>query len=144
MPHDTPHLPFFVYGSLRRGHLYHGLISDAVRATRPAVLPDAVMYDAGDYPYAILGGGGLVHGELVEVGEEDYPAALKALDRLEEYAGPGHPANDYDRLALTVLPEGDRPVPAWVYITSPAREERVRAMPLVPGGDWASHVTTRS
>lgn len=143
MAPDTAALPLFVYGSLLRGHQYHRMVGGSTLAVRPAVLPGAALYDAGPYPYAVLGGGDQVHGELVYVRPEDYGTVLTALDGLEGFLGPGDPANDYDRLARTVLEDGTRPVSAWVYVAAPAREREVRAMPRVPGGDWAGYVSAR-
>jgi gamma-glutamylcyclotransferase (GGCT)/AIG2-like uncharacterized protein YtfP len=139
MPHDSTTLPFFVYGSLLRGHQYHRLIGGGTLSVRAAVLPEAAMYDAGSYPYVLLGGAGGVRGELVDVRPEEYAGVLGVLDRLEGCLGPGHPANDYDRLARSVVTDSGSSVLAWVYVASPAREREVRAMPRVPGGDWAAY-----
>ena len=99
----------------------------------------AVLYDGPGYPYVVeeVGGGGVVHGDLVTARPEEYPALLTALDLLEEYA-PGDPRSLYERVARQVLRETDgTAVRAWVYVAAPtvATRLRTRGAPI-PSGDW--------
>lgn len=63
----TPRLPFFVYGTLRPGEPNHAVHLHGRTATeKPALLPDALLYDGPGYPYAVEHPGkGPVHGELL-------------------------------------------------------------------------------
>ncbi|MYV92642.1 gamma-glutamylcyclotransferase family protein [Streptomyces sp. SID1034] len=131
-----PPLPLFVYGTLRPGERYHRRFLDGrTRSERPALLTGALLYDGPGYPYA-LPGDGTITGTLIELDPTDHPQLLAALDELEEYAGPGHPRNLYDRLVREALVEG-RPVRSWVYLAAPrlARELLAGGTPI-PGGDW--------
>ncbi|WP_331445776.1 gamma-glutamylcyclotransferase family protein [Streptomyces xanthochromogenes] len=131
-----PPLPLFVYGTLRPGERYHRRFLDGrTRSERPALLTGALLYDGPGYPYA-LPGDGTITGTLIELEPADHPQLLAALDELEEYVGPGHPRNLYDRLVREALVEG-RPVRSWVYLAAPrlARELLASGTPI-PGGDW--------
>ncbi|CAM5393070.1 gamma-glutamylcyclotransferase family protein [Streptomyces xanthochromogenes] len=131
-----PPLPLFVYGTLRPGERYHRRFLDGrTRSERPALLTGALLYDGPGYPYA-LPGDGTITGTLIELDPAAHPQLLAALDELEEYAGPGHPRNLYDRLVREALVEG-RPVRSWVYLAAPrlARELLAGGTPI-PGGDW--------
>ncbi|CAM5413859.1 Gamma-glutamylcyclotransferase OS=Streptomyces tendae OX=1932 GN=F3L20_25825 PE=4 SV=1 [Streptomyces tendae] len=136
---DTARLPFFVYGTLRPGGRNHdALLRGRVRAEEPARLHGAVLYEGPGYPYAVEAGEGTVRGEIVTARPAEYDALLAELDRLEEYA-PGDPRNLYDRVARTVVRDGDgASVRAWVYVAAPAVAGRLRARGRrVEGGDWA-------
>src|SRR3954447_2666671 len=83
-------LPFFVYGTLRRGEPNHGLfLRGRTRSEEPARLPGAALYAGPGYPYAVEEPGATVRGELVTALPQEYGELLGALDRLEEYA-PGN------------------------------------------------------
>ncbi|MFE4579135.1 gamma-glutamylcyclotransferase family protein [Streptomyces chartreusis] len=136
----SPRLPFFVYGTLRPGEPNHDLfLRGRVRAEEPARMEGALLYDGPGYPYVVeeVGGGGVVHGDLVTARPEEYPALLTALDLLEEYA-PGDPRSLYDRVAREVLRETDgTAVRAWVYVAAPAVAARLRARGTpIASGDW--------
>lgn len=99
MPRTDPELPFFVYGTLLPGEPNHDLfLRDRAIAEQPALLPGALLYEGPGYPYAIEGHG-TVRGTLVTAAPAVYAELLVLLDRLEEYAGPGHPRNLYERVA---------------------------------------------
>ncbi|GGO93950.1 gamma-glutamylcyclotransferase family protein [Wenjunlia tyrosinilytica] len=145
-PHAAPaadRVPLFAYGTLMHGHGNHALVESAVESVEPAVLPGAAMYDAGPYPYVLLGAAASVRGELVHLRADIHRTALAALDELEGYIGPKDPANDYERLMCTVLTDDGMNVRALVYVASAAVEPRVRQMPLVPRGDWDAHMAAQ-
>ncbi|PJM99674.1 hypothetical protein CG740_29550 [Streptomyces sp. CB01201] len=131
-----PPLPLFVYGTLRPGERYHRrFLAGRTRSERPALLTGALLYDGPGYPYAIPGDG-TITGTLIGLDPAVHPELLSALDELEEYVGPGHPRNLYDRLVREALVDG-RPVRSWVYLAAPrlARELLAGGTPI-PGGDW--------
>ncbi|MFD6274160.1 gamma-glutamylcyclotransferase family protein [Streptomyces sp. NPDC060209] len=146
-------LPFFVYGTLLPGEANHDrFLLGRTREELPAVLPGALLYEGPGYPYAIEGHG-TVHGALVTAAPGAYAELLGLLDDLEQYLGPDHPRNLYERVARRAFPgtlpdapaggcdEGvpGEPVRAWVYLaaTAVARSLRTGGTP-VPSGDWLS------
>ncbi|MFF4248316.1 gamma-glutamylcyclotransferase family protein [Streptomyces sp. NPDC001822] len=135
-------LPFFVYGTLLPGeHNHDRYLRGRTHDERPAVLPGALLYEGPGYPYAI-DGHGTVSGVLVTAAPDSYTELLRLLDRLEEYSGPDHPRNLYERVVRTVLPSaGDlsppEPVRAWVYLAATTVTRSLRTGgTVVPGGDW--------
>jgi gamma-glutamylcyclotransferase (GGCT)/AIG2-like uncharacterized protein YtfP len=140
-------LPFFVYGTLRPGERNHDLLlRGRTTQERPALLPGAVLYEGPGYPYAVDTGdpAATVTGEVVTAKPEEYERLLAVLDRLEEYGGPGHAANLYERVAREVLLEDGTPAQAWVYVAAEpvARGLRAGGRP-VDGGDWHEAVSRR-
>ncbi len=95
-------LPFFVYGTLLPGEPNHDLfLRGRPAGERPAVLPRALLYDGPGYPHAIEGHG-RVHGMLPVAAPGAYGELLGLLAHLEEYLGPGHPRNLYERVVREV------------------------------------------
>ncbi|MET8399433.1 gamma-glutamylcyclotransferase family protein [Streptomyces sp900116325] len=142
MPRTDPELPFFVYGTLLPGEPNHDLfLRDRAIAEQPALLPGALLYEGPGYPYAIEGHGA-VRGTLVTAAPAVYGELLVLFDRLEEYAGPGHPRNLYERVAREVrlpgaVPPASGTARAWVYLAAApvTRTLRTGGIPI-PGGDW--------
>lgn len=97
-------LPFFVYGTLLPGEPNHDrFLRGRTCQERPAVLPGALLYEDPGYPYAVEGHG-TVHGALVTAAPGAYAELLGLLDDLEEFLGPGHPRNLYERVAREAVP----------------------------------------
>ncbi|MFE8912178.1 gamma-glutamylcyclotransferase family protein [Streptomyces globisporus] len=135
-------LPFFVYGTLLPGEPNHDLfLRGRTAGERPAVLPRALLYDGPGYPYAIEGHG-RVHGTLLVAAPGVYGELLGLLDHLEEFLGPGHPRNLYERVVREVeLPgTGDGgPARAWVYLAATAVTRSLRTGGvLIPEGRWVT------
>ncbi|KPC84794.1 MULTISPECIES: gamma-glutamylcyclotransferase family protein [Streptomyces] len=141
-------LPFFVYGTLLPGEPNHDrFLRGRTHEERPAALPGALLYEGPGYPYAIEGHG-TVRGALVTAEPGAYAELLGLLDDLEQYLGPEHPRNLYERVTRRVVPmprpgasgsgRGE-PVRAWVYLAATAvtRSLRTGGTP-VPDGDWLS------
>lgn len=137
-------LPFFVYGTLLPGEPNHDLfLRGRTAGERPAVLPRALLYDGPGYPYAIEGHG-RVHGTLLVAAPGIYGELLGLLDHLEEFLGPGHPRNLYERVVREVeLPaqgasDAGESVRAWVYLAAAAVTRSLRTGGvLIPEGRWA-------
>lgn len=152
-------LPFFVYGTLLPGEPNHDLfLRGRTARERPAVLPRALLYDGPGYPYAI-DGHGRVHGTLLVAAPGVYGELLGLLDHLEEFLGPGHPRNLYERVVREVeLPgpgdragesgegpgagesaESEQAVQAWVYLAAAAVTRSLRTGGvLIPEGRWTT------
>ncbi|MEU2763503.1 gamma-glutamylcyclotransferase family protein [Streptomyces sp. NPDC007094] len=133
-------LPFFVYGTLLPGEPNHDLfLRGRTAEERPAVLARALLYDGPGYPYAIEGHG-RVHGTLLVAAPGVYGELLGLLDHLEEFLGPGHPRNLYERVVREVEPRdsGDGgSVRAWVYFAAAAVTRSLRTGGvLIPEGRW--------
>ncbi|MFE7138495.1 gamma-glutamylcyclotransferase family protein [Streptomyces sp. NPDC057644] len=137
----TAELPFFVYGTLLPGEPNHDLfLRGRTAGERPAVLPRALLYDGPGYPYAIEGHG-RVHGTLLVAAPGVYGELLGLLDHLEEFLGPGHPRNLYERVVREVeLPgPGEGSVRAWVYLAATAVTRSLRTGGvLIPEGRWVT------
>ncbi len=125
----------FVYGTLKQGFENHHLVAPFVREVRAGTIP-GVLLDLGGYPGWLPpddcaeGGEARVSGEAFRL--SPLAPALEILDTLEDYQGPGDPANLYERVRVTVSTStGD--LTSWAYrYTGPARGEHV-----VRGGRWA-------
>ncbi|WP_149183219.1 gamma-glutamylcyclotransferase family protein [Streptomyces sp. TRM49041] len=133
-------LPIFVYGTLRPGAYNHDrFLKGRTGAEEPARLPGALLHDGPGYPYVARGDGEVV-GDLVHAAPGRYRELLSVLDRLEDFLGPGHPLNVYEREARDVVRVRDgSAVRAWVYVAAP----RTELGAPVPGGDWLSRRPVR-
>ncbi|MET7870201.1 gamma-glutamylcyclotransferase family protein [Streptomyces cyaneofuscatus] len=158
-PPPTGELPFFVYGTLLPGEPNHDLfLRGRTSGERAAVLPRALLYDGPGYPYAI-DGHGRVHGTLLTAAPGVYGELLGLLDHLEEYLGPGHPRNLYERVVREIeLPgegapgthegqgppgtrEGQGPpgTRAWVYLAAAAVTRSLRTSgSVIAEGRWVT------
>ncbi|WP_432543018.1 gamma-glutamylcyclotransferase family protein [Kineococcus sp. SYSU DK002] len=129
-------LPFFVYGTLRRGGGNHAwALAGRTVSERAAVLDGAHMHEGPGYPFVVPGGPGGVIGELVEVLPAHHSQVLADLDRLEGFV-PGGSSNLYDRVVVEVRTADGTLVPALTYVAAERLRERVRTLPPVPSGDW--------
>ncbi|MET4672862.1 gamma-glutamylcyclotransferase family protein [Streptomyces sp. PvR018] len=155
----TGELPFFVYGTLLPGEPNHDLfLRGRTSGERAAVLHRALLYDGPGYPYAI-DGHGRVHGTLLTAAPGVYEELLGLLDHLEEYLGPGHPRNLYERVVREIelpgeeragkgqpeegTPEEGAPgagtVRAWVYLAAAAVTRSLRTGgSVIDGGRWVT------
>jgi gamma-glutamylcyclotransferase (GGCT)/AIG2-like uncharacterized protein YtfP len=131
-------LPVFVYGTLRRGQLYHGLLDGAVEAAYTAMLPGHRLY-AGRYPYIAEHPDGRVVGDLMVLKPDGYGEVLARLDELEGFQPPDREL--YVRVARRVRFRSDRSASApwqaaraWVYLGGDSFDYRDDL--AIPDGDW--------
>jgi gamma-glutamylcyclotransferase (GGCT)/AIG2-like uncharacterized protein YtfP len=131
---ETPYLAtgLFVYGTLLRGGSRHGEFArcGGVGEVTPGTAP-GVLFDCGAFPGMVPGGGGTVHGEIVEL--RDVRAALEHLDGVEGYEGFDAARALFRRALITVrTAAGDRL--SWAYLWA-GREKH----PRIEGGDWRTY-----
>ena len=122
---DTPYL--FVYGTLMRGLLLHGLIADRSSFMGEGTIA-ARLIDLGRYPGAIPDVDARLRGEVFRL---DSPEIWRTLDSVE---GP-----QYHRTRVPVEMGAPR-LEAYVYWYHGPLD---RGVP-VPGGDWRAHAPARS
>ena len=107
-------LPFFVYGTLQVGFQNHtNVVRGRYSTAAPAFIVGAEVFHYGGFPglYETAdNSSAIVYGELLELdtasteeGLRTYYELLCELDVLEEYFGPGHPKNVYERVAREVV-----------------------------------------
>jgi gamma-glutamylcyclotransferase (GGCT)/AIG2-like uncharacterized protein YtfP len=135
MPHSTSsprHV--FVYGTLRRG----GRNDIARFHPAPRYVADAriqgTLYDLGSYPGAVLGGGGVLVGEVYAIA----PSLEPQLDRLEEVRPDD--SGEYIKREVQVrvqVQAGTAQLLCLVYEIHPTR---VRSRSVIASGDWFDRV----
>lgn len=133
MNHMMPQAPspaasrhVFVYGTLRRGD-----DNDINRLTPAPVYlgvsnTPGTMYHFGRYPGVVLGGEGVVQGEVYAI----TPELERVLDEIEELYP--QQTNEYFKRDIVVEVDG-KPIACIVYEINP---EYVRGKPLLRSGDW--------
>ncbi len=93
----------FVYGTLRANTACLGSLSKHFDRFRTAVTPatvKGVIYDLGYFPALILGGPGLVYGELHKY--SNFTEVIEKMDKIEGYFGFSDPNNLYRRIKAQV------------------------------------------
>ena len=117
----------FVYGTLRRGEQYHDLLKKSRLCSSLAGM-SGCMADTGlGYPVLLDSRAEQqVSGELYEVSGH----VLEDLDQLEEYYGPGHIRNGYERVRAEVSTDGGK-LEAWVYVY-----KHPQSYTVIAEGDW--------
>jgi gamma-glutamylcyclotransferase (GGCT)/AIG2-like uncharacterized protein YtfP len=151
MPYDptkpdmpaTHQLPFFVYGTLRKGEgNYRRYLAGKTARELPATLPGYLLY-ARDLPCVVEapGEGGEVLGDLIAVLPERYDRVLRTLDALEGY-DPAQADPWYVRVrrrVRCVAADGTSgESEAWVYQGGRRTAASYGPADLVPSGDWTA------
>lgn len=128
----------FVYGTLRMGECNHHLLRPFLREATPAIARGMALYPVTPrYPGMVEGTGSVV-GEYVVIEPDRWLEALAVLDRLEDYAGPGDPANEYDRRLIPVeTASGVRLAHAYLWARG------VDGLEPIAGGDWPAYRLSR-
>ncbi|NDZ12091.1 gamma-glutamylcyclotransferase [Variovorax sp. WS11] len=131
MPHspsEARHV--FVYGTLRRG----GRNDIARFAPAPRFVADArihgTLYDLGSYPGAVLGGSGLLVGEIYAI----TPALETQLDELEEVRPDD--SGEYIKRQVRVR-VGEKEIACLIYEIHP---DRVAGRTVIASGNWFERV----
>jgi len=133
-PSATRHV--FVYGTLRKGE------ERDINRLRPApqsvgrAQVAGVMHHLGSYPGLVLGGTGVVHGEVYAVS----PELERVLDEIEEVWP--QQTGEYTKREVVVQLDSTprRELLCVLYEISP---ERTLGKPVIAGGDWVLHRTGR-
>ncbi|NEX19250.1 gamma-glutamylcyclotransferase [Thiorhodococcus mannitoliphagus] len=107
----------FVYGTLLRGEVNHGLLVGAGFLGGFRTRPCYSLFLLGAYPGVVKGGRTQILGEVYEIDR----ACLRRLDRLEDYP------RLYDRQQIQT-PYGR----AWIYVYRGS----VEGCRVIRGGDW--------
>ncbi|HSE96341.1 MAG TPA: gamma-glutamylcyclotransferase family protein [Methylomirabilota bacterium] len=126
----------FAYGTLMTGFGRRPLLGAAI-LEGPARIR-GTLFDFGEYPALVLGGGDWVRGELYQV--PDLGTRLPHLDREEWYDPTDEARSLYVRRRVAVeRPDLSAP-DAWVYVYNgpPGRG------PRIPSGDWRAHLAARA
>lgn len=128
----------FVYGTLMTGMDNHAVIRPYIQSVQPGRVAGQLYHLPYGYPaYAVGPQDGWVYGELVEL--RDIPAALTALDALEDYRGPNCPENLYNRVIRTVIASDGKEVLAYIYEWN-NRPPLTEIGVVIANGDWKRHV----
>lgn len=107
----------FVYGSLRRGQMYHRLVAQVRELGTHITEPIFTMLDLGPYPGVLTGGDTAIVGEVLALDKQ----TLLRIDALEDCP------HSYQRISIDT-----RFGSAWMYIYAQARGNE----PIVVSGDW--------
>jgi gamma-glutamylcyclotransferase (GGCT)/AIG2-like uncharacterized protein YtfP len=121
---------FFVYGTLMKDLKYHDIIRPYVKEIKKASIRGTLYHLNYGYPALILDGKHTVYGEWIQVDQSG--EVLKRLDELEDYYGPGHPDNHYERKVIRV-----ENTPGYVYEWILPLEGIAT---FVPGQNWRSFI----
>lgn len=126
----------FVYGTLLQHGSNHCLLAPYSVFNCPATVQGQLWHLPAGYPM-LFAGSGRVCGELVHYRDEQ--KLLAVIDELEDYYGPGHQDNVYERTRLTVTDWTGVIYEAWGYCCPPGKEAWMQAGAIpVPSGDWRS------
>lgn len=135
-------LPFFVYGTLKRGEPnYARYLVGQTASEVPAALAGAALFTEGPYPFMVtaadlLRSGDSVQGTVIWLRPSVYDLVLADLDRLEGYVEGGQ-HNLYERVIVAVA-TAEGPRQAWTYLAAAATLAQIRAGRLrrLAGGVW--------
>ena len=123
-------LPFFVYGTLKKGGRNECVWPDRNAFVQPARLANACLYDFGPYP-CLVEGDDIVEGELWTVESSLYEATLRVLDELEGFNQGG--ANLYVRKVVECN-IGSGCVRAFAYFFNQPLTEQFARIPADENG----------
>ncbi len=123
----------FVYGTLRRG-MSNGFYLKDAKLVAPIAWTEGKLYDTGHGYPGLVSGKGKVYGEVYRIDK----VQLKYMDDLEDYHGPGHPQNLYERKVKRIATIRGF---VWAYLYYYRnKEELIKNGTFIPGGDWCRYV----
>jgi len=134
----------FVYGTLMRGmpnhHFWKGYILQCLKATTTGKL----YHLPEGYPMLVPDGHTTVYGEAMKI--YDNSPVLGILDELEDFFGPGHPDNLYERVERDIrLPDLAWQVRAIVYVCPEHKKKEITEIgTLIEGGNWKKYIQSSS
>ena len=133
-------LPFFVYGTLRRGFdNYTWFLADETINEVPAVLDSAQMYEGPGYPNVVYPSPGhQVVGTLMYIAHHRREHVQASLDRLGGFTGVGL-KNHLEGVTVEVTGALGDVVPAHTYVIPAERAHTIAEVNRIPAGDWALH-----
>lgn len=125
----------FVYGTLRKGGSNHGLLESA-DFCRETLIPGYQMWSLGLFPAVLPVSAGQAEPPFIKAELYKVDAALLArLDLLEDYYGPDHPRNLYERKWI-IAPDGSAGY-LYVFVADRLLQKPFRLRKrLIPSGDW--------
>jgi gamma-glutamylcyclotransferase (GGCT)/AIG2-like uncharacterized protein YtfP len=111
-----PHLPLFVFGTLRRGQPNHHYLAGTFDRWLPATLRDYGRISAEyGFPAIAPSRSEVVEGELYFIRADIYGATLARCDELEDIP-PGQTEGPYYRRIEVAVETGEGPFLAWAYV----------------------------
>ena len=128
----------FVYGSFMEGFFnYEKTLKGRVISNTLGKVKGILYHQKlKGYP-AIIPGDGWVSGEFLEL--ENFDEQIKECDRIENYFGPNHPDNEYDRRVSKIKFADENTSSTWAWIYWYARNDlKSDKNPVIyiPSGDW--------
>lgn len=125
----------FVYGTLRKGGSNHRLLESADYCDMTRI-PGYEMWSLGPFPAVVPVSGIAADPPYITAERYRVDAALLArLDLLEDYYGPDHPRNLYERKWI-IAPDGSAGY-LYVFVADRLMQKPFRRRKrLIPSGDW--------
>jgi gamma-glutamylcyclotransferase (GGCT)/AIG2-like uncharacterized protein YtfP len=126
----------FVYGTLKRGEINHGVIApDALSVEEGAIR--GRLFDVGEFP-GLAAGHGDVHGEIVRFEREALERILPVLDRLEGCLPEDEASSMYYRRVVDVVTSrGTEKAFAYFYNDSHPSVPSLDLLRPLKGGRWS-------
>lgn len=128
-------LPFFVYGTLRKGFVNYNRILKGMTAAEHAAITTGTMFSVGGFPALIESpvSESPIMGELMYIKPERYAEALGSMDYLEGYREGDEARSMYIRKKVNVFNESaGQMVECWVYYWN----RSVSNLQLIESGCW--------
>lgn len=134
-----PRSQVFVYGTLMTGLSNYRVVAPYAVAAQPATIQGCLYHLPAGYP-AVISGLGVVHGELITL--TNLKQALKALDHLEDYHGPGQD-NLYNRVLVDVTLEHGQ-TQAYTYLWPEERRPYLKKRgTFIKNGNWKHYINNK-
>ena len=126
MGESSPPRHLFVYGTLRPGDVRWHILEPFVTGEGSPDTVSGELFDTGlDYPAAIFGQAGVIHGRAYELHVASQARCLAVLDEVEDTVD-----GLYSRVEVTT----HTGLPAWSYAYGAGLQ-----LTPIPSGDWLAH-----